>query len=148
MQQGVAAGGAGSAAFLQLASGYLTSPEEVDPLRSALLAYCHRDNPRYGRVAPGIDMLGASMNGEQTSTEVGVGNPNPLAPTIPETVYRTIPASRAVRRANGVVSSGRRSAKIRLSHRSFRHRQWVIRARTETGLPCAERSWRVRRYEL
>jgi len=63
----VAAGGAGSAAFLQLASGYLTSPEEVDPLRSALLAYCHRDNPRYGRVAPGIDMLGASMNGEQTN---------------------------------------------------------------------------------
>ena len=65
--EGVAAGGAASAAFLQLASGYLTSPEEVDPLRSALLEYCHRDNPRYGRVAPGIDMLGASMNGEQTN---------------------------------------------------------------------------------
>jgi len=30
---------------------------------------------------------------------------------------------------------GRRSAKIRLSHRSFRHRQRVIRTRTETGLP-------------
>ena len=42
-------------------------PEEVDHLRSALLAYCHRDNPRYGRVAPGIDTLGASMNGEQTN---------------------------------------------------------------------------------
>ncbi len=65
--EGVAAGGAGSAAFLQLASGYLTSPEDVDHLRSALLEYCHRDNPRYGRVPPGIDMLGASMNGEQTN---------------------------------------------------------------------------------
>ncbi len=65
--EGVAAGGAASTAFLQLASGYLTSPEEVDPLRSALLEYCHRDNSRYGRVAPGIDMLGASMNGEQTN---------------------------------------------------------------------------------
>jgi len=65
--EGVTAGGAASAAFLQLASGYLTSPEEVDHLRSALLEYCHRDNRRYGRVAPGIDMLGASMNGEQTN---------------------------------------------------------------------------------
>ena len=50
-------------------------------------------------------------------------------------ITATIPASRAVRRANGAVSSGRRSAKIRLSHRSFRHRQRVIRTRTETGLP-------------
>jgi len=41
--EGVAAGGAASAAFLQLASGYLTSPEDVDPLRSALLAYCQCD---------------------------------------------------------------------------------------------------------
>ncbi len=65
--EGVAASGAASTAFLQLASGYLTSPEEVDHLRSALLEYCHRDNRRYGRVAPGIDMLGASMNGEQTN---------------------------------------------------------------------------------
>ena len=65
--EGVAAGGAASTAFLQLASGYLTIPEDVDPLRSALLEYCHRDNPRYGRVAPGIDTLGASMNGEQTN---------------------------------------------------------------------------------
>jgi hypothetical protein len=65
--EGVATGGAASAAFLQLASGYLTIPEDVDHLRSALLAYCHRDNPRYGRVAPGIDTLGASMNGEQTN---------------------------------------------------------------------------------
>jgi hypothetical protein len=61
--EGVAAGGAASAAFLQLASGYLTIPVDVDHLRSALLEYCHRDNPRYGRVAPGIDTLGASMNG-------------------------------------------------------------------------------------
>ena len=65
--EGFAAGGAASAAFLQLTSGYLTSPEKVDPLRSALLDYRHRDNPRYGRVAPGIDTLGASMNGEQTN---------------------------------------------------------------------------------
>ena len=41
--EGVADGGAASAAFLQLASGYLTVPEEVDQLRSALLAYCQRD---------------------------------------------------------------------------------------------------------
>jgi len=39
------AGGAASAAFLQLASGYLTSLEDVDPLRSALFAYCHRITP-------------------------------------------------------------------------------------------------------
>jgi hypothetical protein len=36
--EGVAAGGAASTAFLQLASGYLTSPEDVDPLRSANIA--------------------------------------------------------------------------------------------------------------
>jgi hypothetical protein len=36
--EGVAAGGAASAAFLQLASGYLTSLEDVDPLRSANIA--------------------------------------------------------------------------------------------------------------
>jgi Domain of unknown function(DUF2779) len=41
--EGVADGGTASAAFLQLASGYLTVPEEVDELRSALLAYCQRD---------------------------------------------------------------------------------------------------------
>ena len=41
--EGVAAGGAASAAFLQLASGYLTIPEEVDHLRSALVAYCQCD---------------------------------------------------------------------------------------------------------
>jgi len=43
--EGVAAGGAASTAFLQLASGYLTIPEDVDPLRSALLEYCHRGQP-------------------------------------------------------------------------------------------------------
>jgi hypothetical protein len=42
--EGVADGGAASAAFLQLASGYLTSPEDVYPLRFALLAYCPRDS--------------------------------------------------------------------------------------------------------
>ncbi len=40
---GVADGGAASAAFLQLASGYLTVPAAVDHLRAALLAYCQRD---------------------------------------------------------------------------------------------------------
>jgi hypothetical protein len=40
---GVADGGAASAAFLQLASGYLTVPREVDQLRAGLLAYCQRD---------------------------------------------------------------------------------------------------------
>jgi hypothetical protein len=41
--EGVADGATASAAFLQLATGYLTVPEEVDRLRSALLAYCQRD---------------------------------------------------------------------------------------------------------
>ena len=40
---GIADGLAASAAFLQLASGYLTVPEEVDRQRAALLAYCERD---------------------------------------------------------------------------------------------------------
>ena len=41
--EGIADGVAASAAFLQLASGYLTVPEEADRLRAALLAYCRRD---------------------------------------------------------------------------------------------------------
>lgn len=41
--EGVADGSAASAAFLQLASGDLTVPEEVQTLRAALLAYCQRD---------------------------------------------------------------------------------------------------------
>ena len=40
---GVADGLAASAAFLQLASGNLPGREEVEQLRVALLAYCHRD---------------------------------------------------------------------------------------------------------
>ena len=40
---GIADGLAASAAFLQLASGSLADPEEVDQLRAALLAYCQRD---------------------------------------------------------------------------------------------------------
>lgn len=40
---GVADGGAASAAFLQLASGRITDPGEVGQLRAALLAYCKRD---------------------------------------------------------------------------------------------------------
>jgi hypothetical protein len=40
---GVADGLAASAAFLQLASGNLPEREEVEQLRGALLAYCHRD---------------------------------------------------------------------------------------------------------
>jgi Domain of unknown function(DUF2779) len=41
--EGVADGGTASAAFLQLASGYLTIPKAVDHLRAALLEYCQRD---------------------------------------------------------------------------------------------------------
>ena len=41
--EGIADGATASAAFLQLASGYLTVPKEVDQLRSELLAYCQRD---------------------------------------------------------------------------------------------------------
>jgi hypothetical protein len=40
---GVADGGAASAAFLQLSSGHITHPEEAKQLRTALLAYCDRD---------------------------------------------------------------------------------------------------------
>jgi hypothetical protein len=40
---GVADGGAASAAFLQLASGCITDPGEALRLRAALLAYCKRD---------------------------------------------------------------------------------------------------------
>lgn len=40
---GVADGGAASAAFLQLASGRITDPAEALQLRAALLAYCKRD---------------------------------------------------------------------------------------------------------
>ncbi len=41
--QGVADGLAASGAFLQLASRAVTVPEEIDDLRSQLLAYCERD---------------------------------------------------------------------------------------------------------
>jgi hypothetical protein len=40
---GVADGGAASAAFLQLASGRITAPGEALQLRTAILAYCKRD---------------------------------------------------------------------------------------------------------
>ncbi|WP_159013566.1 DUF2779 domain-containing protein [Acidisoma sp. S159] len=40
---GIANGTAASAAFVQLASGYVPDPEEVGRLRRALLAYCQRD---------------------------------------------------------------------------------------------------------
>jgi hypothetical protein len=36
-------GAAASAAFLQLASGVVTAPEEINRLRTALRLYCHRD---------------------------------------------------------------------------------------------------------
>jgi Domain of unknown function(DUF2779) len=41
--EGIADGGAASAAFLQLASGCITNPREVEQLRDELLAYCKRD---------------------------------------------------------------------------------------------------------
>jgi hypothetical protein len=41
--EGIADGATASAAFLQLAYGYLTVPKEVDHLRDGLLAYCQRD---------------------------------------------------------------------------------------------------------
>jgi hypothetical protein len=47
----------------------------------------------------------------------------------------TISANREVRRANGAASLGSRSAKILRSHRLFRHRQRVSRARILTGRP-------------
>jgi hypothetical protein len=39
----IADGATASAAFLQLASGAVTDPEEIDRLRMALRLYCHRD---------------------------------------------------------------------------------------------------------
>jgi hypothetical protein len=41
--KGVADGLAASAAFLQLVSGNFQGPDEIQQLRAALLAYCHRD---------------------------------------------------------------------------------------------------------
>jgi hypothetical protein len=41
--EGVADGGAASAAFLQLASGHIIHPGKADQLRAELLAYCKRD---------------------------------------------------------------------------------------------------------
>jgi hypothetical protein len=41
--QGIADGGAASAAFLQLVSGAMTAPDGVAELRTQLLAYCQRD---------------------------------------------------------------------------------------------------------
>jgi len=41
--QGVADGIAASGAFLQIASGAITVPEEIADLRTQLLAYCERD---------------------------------------------------------------------------------------------------------
>jgi Domain of unknown function(DUF2779) len=63
--EGVADGGAASAAFLQLASGSLTVPDEIDHLRAALLAHCQRDtlamgHPLYGRMR-GIGNLRQSL---------------------------------------------------------------------------------------
>jgi hypothetical protein len=40
---GIADGAAASAAFVQLASGLVTQPDEVARLRAAFLAYCKRD---------------------------------------------------------------------------------------------------------
>lgn len=39
----IANGATAAAAFLQLASGHLTLPEEIDRLRAALRVYCQRD---------------------------------------------------------------------------------------------------------
>jgi len=39
----IADGSAASAAFLQIAAGYISDPERVSSLRTALLAYCKRD---------------------------------------------------------------------------------------------------------
>src|SRR3984957_16156410 len=48
---------------------------------------------------------------------------------------RTIPARRAVRRANGAARLGTRSVKMRRSHSWFRHLQRPRRALTMTGAP-------------
>jgi hypothetical protein len=41
--EGIADGLGAAAAFLQLAAGCVSTPEEINQLRAALLAYCHRD---------------------------------------------------------------------------------------------------------
>jgi hypothetical protein len=48
---------------------------------------------------------------------------------------RTIPARRAVWRANGAARPGRRSVKMHRSHRWFRHLQLARRALMMTGAP-------------
>jgi predicted RecB family nuclease len=59
----VADGAAASAAFLQLASGRLTVPEDVDRLRSALLVYCRRDTLAMVEVHRALMRLAESSNG-------------------------------------------------------------------------------------
>lgn len=58
----VADGLAAAAAFLQLASGEVVVPEEIDQLRIALLTYCHRDTMAMVEVHRALARL-ASMNG-------------------------------------------------------------------------------------
>jgi Domain of unknown function(DUF2779) len=69
--EGVADGLAASAAFLRLASGTLSGHEEVEQLRAALLAYCHRDTMAMVEVHRALARLAVpGMAGE--SSEIGI----------------------------------------------------------------------------
>ena len=59
----IADGVAASAAFLQLASGWLVTPEEADRLRAALLAYCQRDTLAMVEVHRALTRLALQTNG-------------------------------------------------------------------------------------
>ena len=61
--QGVADGVAASGAFLQLASGAVTAPEEVAALRSQLLTYCERDTLAMVEVHRALKRLAAQEHG-------------------------------------------------------------------------------------
>ena len=60
--EGIADGAAASAAFLQLASGYLTAREEADRLRADLLAYCQRDTLALLRVHQSLATLNSMLS--------------------------------------------------------------------------------------
>ena len=68
----IADGAAASAAFLQLASGCVTEPQEADRLRAALLAYCQRDTLAMVRVHRALMELASN---ESTSGAAAVAPP-------------------------------------------------------------------------
>jgi predicted RecB family nuclease len=59
----IADGAAASAAFVQLASGFLASPEEIGQLRAALRSYCQRDTLAMVETHRALVRLALQVNG-------------------------------------------------------------------------------------